>query len=217
MSTEPDTNAEPQAEPPPPAGEPRHSDALSRREGAQLSTLRKAARSTGNAVNVVAHEVRNAPARGWLLAERVTALAARAGDARVAMSDVIGALWELAENSEANVLHVVNGPLGPEKTNMKVSPKALRAQAANAGRADWSDTHEDPDARAADEGPVVRMQTGGMLSSDEAVMVELEVPERHLEAVIARLEAAGLATEELGRQLRGLTSHALPLRSGRRR
>lgn len=207
---------------------PQPSDEVDRRRRAQLTTLQKAARTTGNAVGVVAHEVRNAPARGWLLAERVTALAARAGDTRVALSDFITALWELAENSEANILHVVNGPLGPERTNMTLSPKALRAEAearaagngADGTRSDWSETHEvpgdDPDGDA-DSGPRVRVQTGGMLSSEEAVMVELDVPERHLNAVLARLEAAGFATEELGRQLRGLAQHALPLRSGRRR
>ena len=35
--------------------------------------------------------------------------------------------------------------------------------------------------------------------------------------VYAELEAMGLATEELGKQLRGLPSHALPLRGGKRR
>lgn len=226
MSKDPRPETGPFADPSAPAGD------IERRENRQPSTLRRAARSTGNAVAVAAHEVRNAPARGWLFAERVAALAARAGDTRVALSDVIQALWELAENSEANVLHVVNGPLGPERTNMRLSPKELRAQAEGAGGAAQrpgatgeSETHyaaDGADERTdgetdSDAGPRVRMQTGGMLSSDEAVMVELDVPERHLDAVIAKLEAMGLATEELGRQLRGLPSHALPLRGGKRR
>lgn len=219
MSRDPRPETGPPADPSAPAGD------IERRENRQPSTLRRAARSTGNAVAVAAHEVRNAPARGWLLAERVAALAARAGDTRVALSDVIQALWELAENSEANVMHVVNGPLGPERTNMRLSPKELRAQAEaagdgaqGAGAMGESETHYASDGETApDAGPRVRMQTGGMLSSDEAVMVELDVPERHLDAVIAKLEAVGLATEELGRQLRGLPSHALPLRGGKRR
>lgn len=225
MSTDPRPDTGPPADPS--AG----GEELARREDRQPSPLRQAARSTGNAVAVVAHEVRNAPARGWLLAERVAALAARAGDTRVVLSDVIQALWDMAENSEANVLHVVNGPLGPERTNMRLSPKKLRAQfegargeASQAGATGESETHfaadggaEQSGEDAADAGPRVRMQTGGMLSSDEAVMVELDVPERHLDAVVAKLEAMGLATEELGRQLRGLPSHALPLRGGKRR
>lgn len=219
MSKDPRPETGPFADPSAPAGD------IERRENRQPSTLRRAARSTGNAVAVAAHEVRNAPARGWLFAERVAALAARAGDTRVAMSDVIQALRELAENSEANVMHVVNGPLGPERTNMRLSPKELRAQAEGAGGAAQrsgamgeSETHYAADGETdSDAGPRVRMQTGGMLSSDEAVMVELDVPERHLDAVIAKLESMGLATEELGRQLRGLPSHALPLRGGKRR
>lgn len=218
MSKAPRPDTGPPADPSVTAGD------IERREKRTPSPLRQAARTTGSAVTVVAHEVRNAPARGWLLAERVAALAARAGDTRVALSDVIQAMWELAENSEANVLHVVNGPLGPERTNMKLSPKELRAQAEAArgeaprpGAAGESETHFAADGDAAGEGPRVRMQTGGMLSSDEAVMVELDVPERHLDAVIAKLEAMGLATEELGKQLRGLPSHALPLRGGKRR
>ena len=229
MSKAPRPDTGPPADPSALAGD------IERREKRTPSPLRQAARTTGNAVTVVAHEVRNAPARGWLLAERVAALAARAGETRVALSDVIQAMWELAENSEANVLHVVNGPLGPERTNMKLSPKELRARAEAArgeaprpGAAGESETHfaaegdsEDTASDGTDDsasaGPRVRMQTGGMLSSDEAVMVELDVPERHLDAVIAKLEAMGLATEELGKQLRGLPSHALPLRGGKRR
>lgn len=218
MSKAPRPDTGPPADPSAPAGD------IERREKRTPSPLRQAARTTGSAVTVVAHEVRNAPARGWLLAERVAALAARAGETRVALSDVIQAMWELAENSEANVLHVVNGPLGPERTNMKLSPKELRAQAEAArgeaprpGVAGESETHFAAEGDSAGEGPRVRMQTGGMLSSDEAVMVELDVPERHLDAVIAKLEAMGLATEELGKQLRGLPSHALPLRGGKRR
>lgn len=175
------------------------------------------ARAAGRTAGLVVREFRNAPARGWLLAERVAAVAARVSDSGSAMADVLVAVWELAENSEATVRHVVNGPLGQERTDMTISPAAVRADLEGRRRpGEESETHVGAgrDGRNGSGESTVVLQTGGMLTSDEAILVEIEVPERRLERVLTRLEAAGVATEELRRQLAGLPAHALPLRPG---
>ena len=205
-------------EPAPGAG-----DGIERRRAAELEDA-PLARAAGRAVGRVLREVRNAPARGWLLAERLGAVAARANESRAAAADVLGALWELAENSEATVRHVASGPLGQERTEYTISPAAVRARGGTPGAGDAehreADTHyehDEPRVHATREDSKVVLQTGGLLSSNEAVLVEVEIPESRLELLLARLEAAGVATAGLRDQLRGLPSHALPLRDPRRR
>ncbi|WP_333619305.1 hypothetical protein [Dietzia sp.] len=202
---------------------PESGDGIERRRRGELEDA-PFARAAGRAVGRVLRELRNAPARGWLLAERLGAVAARANESRAAVADVLGALWELAENSEATVRHVASGPLGQERTEYTISPATIRNRggsqgAGGAGQRDPG-THYapgEPHVHATREESKVVLQTGGLLSSDEAVLVEVEIPESRLELLLSRLEAAGVATAGLRDQLRGLPSHALPLRDPRRR
>lgn len=186
---------------------PKPSTAVVRATGAALSPARAAARAVPRAAAAMRREVALLPARSWLLAERVAVMSARATDVGDAVSELLETVWEMASESEARIRHVQNTPLGPEHTKWVLSPKVEALIAAGLP------PEEAQLARAAE--PMVTMQTGGLLSSQEAVAIEVDVPESKMLDVIQRLEKLGTAGRELAGQLAALPAHALPLNPAR--
>lgn len=183
------------------------STAVVRATGAALSPARAAARAVPRAAATVAREVALLPARSWLLAERAAVMSARTFDLGDAVSELLETVWEMAAESEARIRHVQSTTLGPEHTSWVLSPKveALIAAGLPPEEAQW--------VRASE--PMVTLQTGGLLSSREAVAIEVDVPETKLMDVIQRLEKLGAAGRELAGQLAALPGHALPLNPAR--
>lgn len=179
---------------------------LARTRSAEIAPARAAARALPAAAAAIAREVSLLPARGWLLAERVDALTARTRDAGTAVSALLEQVWELAAHSEARVRHIQHTALGPERTEWVLSPQveALIARGVPPAEAQ----------AARDSEPMVTLQTGGLLSSHEAVALEVDLPESRVSTIIEALERVGSAGRDLAAQLKALPGHALPLRPG---
>lgn len=177
---------------------------IARTTSSALRPARALARAVPTAVATIAREITLLPARGWLFAERVDALTARTRDAGAAVSALLEEAFELAAHSEARIRHMQSTTLGIEHTDWVLSPR-VEALIAKGIPPEEAAMHRHSE-------PMVTLQTGGLLSSDEAIALEVDVPESGLARIVSALEAAGAAGRELAAQLNAIPGHALPLR-----